>query len=98
MSRYSSSLVIMIARKCPCRCSEKIPPSSLSRLCLSLGSIIERKDKHKRLKELGGIFSEQRHGHFLAIMITKLEEYLDIFYERGFQDIVKIGRASCSGR
>jgi len=58
------------------------------RVGVNEGSIIERKDKQKRLKELGGIFSDQRHGHFLAIMITKLEEYLDIFYERGFQDIV----------
>src|SRR5689334_18314027 len=58
------------------------------RVGVNEGSIIERKDKHKRLKELGGIFSENKHGHFLAIMITKLEEYLDIFYEQDFYDIV----------
>jgi (E)-4-hydroxy-3-methylbut-2-enyl-diphosphate synthase len=57
------------------------------RVGVNEGSIIERKDKQKRLKELGGIFSENKHGHFLAIMITKLEEYLDIFYEQGFYDI-----------
>jgi (E)-4-hydroxy-3-methylbut-2-enyl-diphosphate synthase len=58
------------------------------RVGVNEGSIIERKDKQKRLKELGGVFSAQKHGHIIAIMITKLEEYLDIFHERGFHDIV----------
>lgn len=57
------------------------------RIGVNEGSIIERKDKQKRMKELGGVFSNSRHGHFLAIMITKLEEYLDIFYENDFYDI-----------
>ena len=58
------------------------------RIGVNEGSIIERKDKQKRMKELGGVFSDSRHGHFLAIMITKLEEYLDIFYENDFYDVV----------
>ena len=58
------------------------------RIGVNEGSIVERKDKQKRLKELGGVFSENKHGHFLAIMITKLEEYLDIFREEDFHDIV----------
>src|SRR5215211_5410184 len=58
------------------------------RIGVNEGSIIERKDKQKRLKELGGVFSENKHGHFLAIMVTKLEEYLDIFHAEGFHDIV----------
>ena len=58
------------------------------RVGVNEGSIVERKDKQKRLKELGGVFSNQKHGHMLAIMITKLEEYLDIFYDRNFYDIV----------
>src|SRR5580765_253565 len=57
------------------------------RVGVNEGSIVERKDKQKRLKELGGVFSNNKHGHFLAIMIAKLEEYLDIFYERDFYDI-----------
>jgi len=57
------------------------------RIGVNEGSIIERKDKQKRMKELGGVFSDSKHGHFLAIMITKLEEYLDIFYENDFYDI-----------
>ncbi|MEM8494928.1 MAG: flavodoxin-dependent (E)-4-hydroxy-3-methylbut-2-enyl-diphosphate synthase [Planctomycetota bacterium] len=57
------------------------------RVGVNEGSIVERKDKQKRLKELGGVFSEHRHGHFLAIMLAKLEEYLDIFYENDFYDI-----------
>jgi (E)-4-hydroxy-3-methylbut-2-enyl-diphosphate synthase len=65
-------------------CKEKKLPI---RVGVNEGSIIERKDKQKRLKELGGVFSEHKHGHFLAIMLTKLEEYLDIFYEQNFHDI-----------
>ncbi|HVX84204.1 MAG TPA: flavodoxin-dependent (E)-4-hydroxy-3-methylbut-2-enyl-diphosphate synthase [Phycisphaerae bacterium] len=58
------------------------------RVGVNEGSIVERKDKQKRLKELGGVFSDNKHGHMLAIMITKLEEYLDIFYAKNFYDIV----------
>lgn len=57
------------------------------RVGVNEGSIIERKDKQKRQKELGAIFSEHKHGYLLAIMIAKLEEYLDIFYEQDFHDI-----------
>jgi (E)-4-hydroxy-3-methylbut-2-enyl-diphosphate synthase len=64
--------------------SKKLP----IRVGVNEGSIVERKDKQKRLKELGGVFSDNRHGHFLAIMVTKLEEYLDIFHEEDFHDIV----------
>jgi len=58
------------------------------RVGVNEGSIIERKDKQKRMRELGEVFADDRHGRFLAIMIAKLEEYMDIFYERDFQDIV----------
>ncbi len=58
------------------------------RIGVNEGSIVERKDKQKRMKELGGVFSNNKHGHFLAIMIAKLEEYLDIFREEDFHDIV----------
>src|ERR1043165_4229017 len=57
------------------------------RIGVNEGSIIERRDKQKRLKELGQVFSESKHGYLLAIMITKLEEYLDIFYEQDFYDV-----------
>src|SRR5881392_2945693 len=58
------------------------------RIGVNEGSIVERKDKQKRLKELGGVFSDHKHGHLLAIIVTKLEEYLDIFHEQDFHDIV----------
>lgn len=58
------------------------------RVGVNEGSIIERRDKQKRLKELGEFFSDNKRGYLLAIMITKLEEYLDIFYEQDFYDIV----------
>src|SRR6187549_3692947 len=46
------------------------------RVGVNEGSIIERKDKLKRMKELGAVFSQHKHGYLLAIMIAKLEEYL----------------------
>ncbi|MEX2218707.1 MAG: flavodoxin-dependent (E)-4-hydroxy-3-methylbut-2-enyl-diphosphate synthase [Phycisphaerales bacterium] len=58
------------------------------RVGVNEGSIIERRDKLKRMKELGAVFSRHKNGYLLAIMIAKLEEYLDIFHERGFDDIV----------
>lgn len=58
------------------------------RVGVNEGSIVERKDKQKRMKELGGVFSNNKHGHLLAIMIAKLEEYLEIFHEEDFHDIV----------
>jgi (E)-4-hydroxy-3-methylbut-2-enyl-diphosphate synthase len=64
--------------------AKKIP----IRVGVNEGSIVERKDKQRRLKELGGVFSNNKHGHLLAIMITKLEEYLEIFQEEDFHDIV----------
>ena len=57
------------------------------RIGVNEGSIIERKDKQARAKELGAVFSDNKHGYMIAIMIAKLEEYLDIFYERDFYDI-----------
>src|SRR5579862_8344310 len=58
------------------------------RIGVNEGSIVERRDKQKRMKELGGVFSDNKNGHLLAIMIAKLEEYLDIFHAEDFHDIV----------
>ena len=57
------------------------------RVGVNEGSIVERKDKQKRARELGAVFNDHKHGSLLAIMIAKLEEYLDIFYEEAFYDI-----------
>jgi len=58
------------------------------RIGVNEGSIIERKDKQKRAVELGRFFSDNRHGHLLAIMMAKLEEYLEVFQAEDFHDIV----------
>ena len=58
------------------------------RIGVNEGSIIERKDKQKRLEELGAYFEGHRSGRLLAIMVAKLEEYLDIFEARDFRDVV----------
>jgi (E)-4-hydroxy-3-methylbut-2-enyl-diphosphate synthase len=64
--------------------AKKIP----IRIGVNEGSIVERRDKQKRMKELGGVFSDNKNGHFLAIMIAKLEEYLEIFHAEDFHDVV----------
>jgi (E)-4-hydroxy-3-methylbut-2-enyl-diphosphate synthase len=58
------------------------------RIGVNEGSIIERKDKQKRMEELGKYFAGHKSGHLLALMIAKLEEYLEIFHARDFHDIV----------
>ena len=58
------------------------------RIGVNEGSIVERRDKQKRMKELGGVFSDNKNGHLLAIMVTKLEEYLEIFQAEDFHDVV----------
>ncbi len=58
------------------------------RIGVNEGSIVERRDKRKRLQELGRFFSGSKHGHLIALMIAKLEEVLDIFVERDFHDVV----------
>ncbi len=65
-------------------CKERSIPI---RVGVNEGSIVERKDKKKRMEELGRFFAEHRHGHLMALMITKLEEYLEIFETRDFHDI-----------
>ncbi len=57
------------------------------RIGVNEGSIIERRDKQLRMKELGKIFSDNKHGQMLAIMIAKLEEYLEVFQAEDFHDI-----------
>jgi (E)-4-hydroxy-3-methylbut-2-enyl-diphosphate synthase len=58
------------------------------RVGVNEGSIIERKDKERRRVELGQFFAERKGGHMIALMIAKLEEYMDIFEERDFHDVV----------
>ena len=57
------------------------------RIGVNEGSIIERKDKQVRMEELGKFFADHRQGHLMAIMIAKLEEYLEIFHARDFHNI-----------
>ncbi|GAB4548412.1 MAG: flavodoxin-dependent (E)-4-hydroxy-3-methylbut-2-enyl-diphosphate synthase [Phycisphaerales bacterium] len=69
-------------------CKEKGLPI---RVGVNEGSIIERKDKQKRKEELGKFFVKNqiggKHAHLLGLIIAKLEEYMDIFYERDFRDV-----------
>ncbi len=65
-------------------CKEKGLPI---RIGVNEGSIIERKDKQQRKAELGKFFADRKGGHLLALMIAKLEEYLDIFKEQDFHDV-----------
>ena len=57
------------------------------RIGVNEGSVVERKDKLKRQEELASFFSERKNGHLLAMMIAKVEEYLEIFDARAFHNI-----------
>ncbi len=58
------------------------------RVGVNEGSIVERRDKQRRLQELERVFSDNKHGALIALMITKLEEYIELFQEEDFHDIV----------
>ena len=58
------------------------------RIGVNEGSTVERRDKQKRRRELAAVFGDDRQGRLLAIMIAKLEEYLEIFHVRNFHDLV----------
>jgi len=58
------------------------------RIGVNEGSVVERKNKQKRLNELNKFFSSKKHGHLIALMIAKLEEYIEIFENRDFYNIV----------
>ena len=45
------------------------------------------KDKQQRAEELGRFFADKRQGHLIALMIAKLEEYMEIFEARDFHDV-----------
>jgi (E)-4-hydroxy-3-methylbut-2-enyl-diphosphate synthase len=57
------------------------------RVGVNEGSIIERKDKQQRAEELGRFFADKRQGHLIALMIAKLEEYMEIFEAKDFHDV-----------
>ncbi len=57
------------------------------RIGVNEGSVVERKDKQKRQEELTSFFADRQHGHLLAMMIAKVEEYLEVFDARDFHDI-----------
>ena len=57
------------------------------RVGVNEGSVVERKDKQKRQVELASFFADRHHGHLLAMMIVKLEEYVELFEKQDFHNI-----------
>ncbi len=57
------------------------------RVGVNEGGIVERKDKSRRAEEKARL-EEDYEGHLVGIMLEKLEEYLRIFDENDFGDVV----------
>ena len=57
------------------------------RVGVNEGSVVERKDKQKRQAELASFFADSPQGHLLAMMIVKLEEYVELFEKQDFHNI-----------
>jgi len=57
------------------------------RIGVNEGSVVERKEKQKRQAELSAFFADRKQGHLLAMMIAKVEEYLEVFDARDFHEI-----------
>lgn len=58
------------------------------RVGVNEGSIVERRDSRKRAQDLARMLSASRHAALVGMMIARLEEYLDIFREEDFHDVV----------
>lgn len=58
------------------------------RVGVNEGSIVERRDKRRRAEQLAAVFGENKNARLLGMMIARLEEYLEIFHDRGFGNIV----------
>ncbi len=57
------------------------------RVGVNEGGIVERQDKSVRAVEKAAI-GRDRHGHLIRIMIEKLEDYIRLFDENDFHDVV----------
>lgn len=57
------------------------------RVGVNEGSIVERQDKTARAAEKHDI-AEDRHGNLIRLMVRKLEDYIRIFEENDFYDVV----------
>jgi (E)-4-hydroxy-3-methylbut-2-enyl-diphosphate synthase len=57
------------------------------RVGVNEGGIVERQDKDVRAVEKAAIAGD-RHGNLIAIMVRKLEDYIRIFEENDFHDVV----------
>ncbi|MGQ9651305.1 MAG: flavodoxin-dependent (E)-4-hydroxy-3-methylbut-2-enyl-diphosphate synthase [Phycisphaerae bacterium] len=57
------------------------------RVGVNEGSIVERQDKVVRQSEKREL-ARDYHGNLIQLMVRKLEEYLRIFEENGFEDVV----------
>jgi len=57
------------------------------RVGVNEGSIVERQDKAVRAAEQHDL-AEDRHGNLIRLMLHKLEDYIHIFEENDFHDVV----------
>ncbi|NOX57715.1 MAG: flavodoxin-dependent (E)-4-hydroxy-3-methylbut-2-enyl-diphosphate synthase [Planctomycetes bacterium] len=57
------------------------------RIGVNEGSIVERKDASQRAEEMHAIAGD-RHAHMIRLMVEKLEDYLRIFDDNDFADVV----------
>lgn len=57
------------------------------RVGVNEGSIVERQDKNTRAAEKDEL-AQDRHGNLVSLMVRKLEDYIRIFEENDFYDVV----------
>ena len=62
-------------------------PNVRSAAGASLVCMLKEEYPNWRIELEALVYQLKKHGYFLAIMIAKLEEYLDIFYKQDFHDI-----------
>lgn len=63
------------------------------RIGVNEGSVVERRDKHRRAAERSSLESDYR-THLVELMVGKLVEYVRLFEDRGFENLVLAAKSN----
>ncbi|MFH1110391.1 MAG: flavodoxin-dependent (E)-4-hydroxy-3-methylbut-2-enyl-diphosphate synthase [Planctomycetota bacterium] len=66
------------------------------RVGVNEGSVVERKDKHRRAAQMGSLASDRR-STLIRLMVETLEDYMRMFEENDFHDVVLSAKSIDAG-
>jgi (E)-4-hydroxy-3-methylbut-2-enyl-diphosphate synthase len=66
------------------------------RVGVNEGSVVERQDKSRRSEQMAGL-DQDRRSHMIRLMVETLEDYMRIFEENDFHDVVLSAKSIDAG-